>query len=64
MNRKDQLIDEILYTSLEEANTIEDTKINKLALFATLAAYRAYAAGYDSACRTLRRRHRKKQCKR
>ena len=64
MNKRDQAVKEILYSSLEEANTMEDVKVNRIALFAALAAFRAYDAGYDNACRVLRRRRRKKQGRR
>lgn len=61
MDKRDQAVKEILYSSLGEANTMEDTKVSRMALMAALVAYRAYDAGYDNACRTLRRRRRKKQ---
>ena len=64
MNKRDQAVKDILYSALEEANTMEDTKVSRMALFAALAAFRAYDAGYDNACRTLRRRRRKKQGRR
>ena len=60
MNKRDQAVKEILYSALEEANTTENTKVSRMALFAALAAFRAYDAGYDNACRTLRLRRRKK----
>ena len=62
MNKRDQAVKEILYSALEESNMMEDTKVSRMALFAALAAFRAYDAGYDNACRTLRRR--KKQGRR
>lgn len=64
MNKRDQAVKEILYSSLEEASTMEGVKVNRMALMAALVAYRAYDAGYDNACRTLRRRRRKKQGRR
>lgn len=64
MNKRDQAVKDILYSALEEANTMEDTKVSRMALFAALAAFRAYDAGYDNACRTLRHRRRKKQGRR
>ena len=64
MNKRDQAVKEILYSALEEANTTENTKVSRMALFAALVAHRAYDAGYDNACRVLRRRRRKKQGRR
>lgn len=61
MDTKDRIVKEILYSALEEANTTENTKVSRMALFAALAAFRAYDAGYDNACRTMRRRRHKKQ---
>lgn len=64
MDTKDRIVKDILYSALEEASTIEDVKVNRMALMAALVAHRAYDAGYDNACRTLRRRRRKKQGRR
>lgn len=64
MDTKDRIVKDILYSALEEASTMEDVKVNRMALFAALVAFRAYDAGYDNACRTMRRRRRKKQGRR
>lgn len=62
MDTKDRIVKDILYSALEEASTMEDVKVNRMALMAALVAHRAYNAGYEQAYKQLRRR--KKQGRR